>query len=86
MPVLSGFETLQQIRKNINFNNIPVVAIYSTPANEDGIISTFGLGANAYIVKPITFKDLKSLLHKVIEMYRKEEFKLPVLESFIISV
>lgn len=86
MPVFSGFETLEQIRQDINFKDIPVIAIYSTPANEDGIISTFGPGANAYIVKPLNFNDLKSLLNKAIEMYCREEFKLPVLESFIISV
>ncbi|WP_223255561.1 hypothetical protein [Flavobacterium sp. LM4] len=30
MPVMSGFETLQQIRDDILFKHIPVIAIYST--------------------------------------------------------
>ena len=86
MPILSGFETLQQIREDSKFKNIPVIAIYSTSATEDSIKSTFGLGANAYIVKPISFSDLKKLLKKVIETDWKEKVKDTRLESFVITI
>lgn len=86
MPVLSGFETLQQIREDSKFKDIPVIAIYSTSATNDGIKSTFGLGANAYIVKPVSFNDLKTLLKKVIETDWEERLKKSGLESFIISI
>jgi CheY-like chemotaxis protein len=86
MPILSGFETLQQIREDARFTDIPVIAIYSTSATEDGVKDTFGLGANAYIVKPISFSDLKKLLKKVIETDWKEKIKDAKLESFIITV
>ncbi|TPG34778.1 response regulator [Flavobacterium pectinovorum] len=68
MPVMSGFETLQQIREDILFKHILVIAIYSTSATEDGVKNTFRLDANAYVVKPIDFNDLK----KVIQMDWKE--------------
>lgn len=86
MPVLSGFETLQQIREDGRFKDIPVIAIYSTSATEDGIKNTFGLGANAYIVKPISFSDLKKLLKKVIEIDWKERLEDAKIESFVITV
>jgi CheY-like chemotaxis protein len=86
MPVMSGFETLQQIREDIMFKDIPLIAIYSTSASEAGIKSTFGLGANAYIVKPTNFNDLKKLVKKVLEMDWKEKLKHSKLESFIITV
>jgi CheY-like chemotaxis protein len=86
MPILSGFETLQQIRENSNFKDIPVIAIYSTSATVDGIKSTFGLGANAYVVKPIAFSDLKKLLKKVIEMDWNEKLTDVRIESFVITV
>jgi CheY-like chemotaxis protein len=86
MPILSGFETLQQIREDVKFKDIPVIAIYSTSATEDGVKNTFGLGANAYVVKPIAFSDLKKLLKKVIETDWKEKLDDVRFESFIISV
>lgn len=86
MPIMSGFETLQQIRDDAQFKDIPVIAIYSTSATEDGIKNTFGLGANAYIVKPIVFDDLKILLKKVIEMDWNENLGNSQIESFIITI
>ncbi|WP_029268406.1 response regulator [Flavobacterium sp. KJJ] len=86
MPVMSGFETLQQIRGDILFKNIPVIAIYSTSATEEGVKNTFMLGANAYIVKPTNFNDLKKLLKKVIETDWKEKLEHSEFESFIITL
>ena len=86
MPIMSGFETLEQIREDIRFNDIPVIVIYSTSPHPDGIIKAFGFGANAYIIKPISFNDLKTLLTKVLEMYSMHQFKQSTLESFIISI
>lgn len=86
MPIMSGFETLQQIRENVMFKDVPIIAIYSTSASEEGIKNTFGLGANAYIVKPVNFDDLKKILRKVVEMDWKQRLKHSGLESFIITV
>lgn len=86
MPILSGFETLQQIREDIKFKDVPVIAIYSTSATEDGVKNTFGLGANAYIVKPIVFSDLKKLLKKVIETDWKEKLEHAEIESYVITI
>ena len=86
MPILSGFETLQQIREDVRFKDVPVIAIYSTSATTDGINNTFGLGANAYIIKPIAFSDLKKLLKKVIETDWQEKLKHAKIESYIITV
>lgn len=86
MPILSGFETLQQIRENDKFKDIPVIAIYSTSATVDGIKSTFGLGANAYVEKPLAFNDLKILLKKVIELDWTEKLSDASIETFVITV
>jgi len=86
MPILSGFETLQQIRENDKFKDIPVIAIYSTSATVDGIKSTFGLGANAYVVKPLAFNDLKILLKKVIELDWTKKLSDARIETFVITV
>jgi len=86
MPVMSGFESLKQIRAHAKFKNIPIIAVYSTSSTEEGIMNTFGLGANAYIVKPTDFNDLKKLLKKVIEMDWEERLANFEIETFIITV
>jgi CheY-like chemotaxis protein len=83
---MSGFETLQRIREDIQFKDTPVIAIYSTSATEEGIKNAFALGANAYVVKPIAFEDLKKLLKKVIEMDWKEKLRNSKIESFVITI
>lgn len=86
MPILSGAETLQKIREDDRFKNSPVIAIYSTSATLDGIKDTFGLGANVYIVKPISFTDLKKIIVKVIETDWKEKFADTKIESFMLTI
>ncbi|PXY40430.1 response regulator [Flavobacterium cheongpyeongense] len=86
MPVMSGFETLEQIREDILFKEIPVIAIYSTSSSQESIKNTFGSGANAYIVKPTDINELKKLIKKVVEMDWRENLKHSKLESFIITV
>lgn len=86
MPKLSGIETLKKIREDERFKNIPVIAIYSTSATIDGIKGTLGLGANVYIVKPISFSDLKKIIAKVIETDWKEKSTETNIESFVITI
>ncbi|TPG34841.1 response regulator [Flavobacterium pectinovorum] len=86
MPILSGFETLQKIREDNRFKNIPIIAIYSTSATPDGVKNTFKLGANAYIVKPISFTDQKNMLKKVIEIDWIEKSANAKIESFVITL
>lgn len=86
MPKLSGFKTLQKIREDDRFKNIPVIAIYSTSTAMDGVRNTFGLGANVYIVKPISFGGLKKAILKVIETDWKEKSQDAKIESFVLTL
>jgi CheY-like chemotaxis protein len=86
MPILSGLETLQKIREEDRFKNIPIIAIYSTSTTIDEVRNTFGLGANVYIVKPISFGDLKKIIVKVIETDWKKNFQDAKIESFMLTI
>lgn len=86
MPILSGLETLQKIREDDQFKNIPVIGIYSTSTTIDGVKNTFRLGANVYIVKPISFGDLKKIILKVIETDWKENAQGAKIESFVLTI
>lgn len=67
MPKKSGIECLNEIKANSKMSEI-AVAIYSTSASEEDIEETFVLGANIYIKKPSSFKQLKKVLSDVVSI------------------
>jgi two-component system response regulator len=54
LPKLGGLEVLQRMRSNPRTRTVPVVVLTSS-SEEDDIISSYRLGANSYIRKPIEF-------------------------------
>jgi CheY-like chemotaxis protein len=53
LPQMSGFEVLQQIRRDVGLNDMPVI-IFSSSSQESDEQKARELGANDYIVKPST--------------------------------
>jgi CheY-like chemotaxis protein len=56
MPRMDGIEVLQAIRENEKLKNLPVVMLTSSREEPD-LIKCYELGVNAYVVKPVDFKD-----------------------------
>jgi CheY-like chemotaxis protein len=54
MPRVDGWEVLRQVRANPLLHLIPVI-VFSSSAREADILRSYQLGANAYVVKPISF-------------------------------
>lgn len=54
MPRLDGFEVLTEIRRTPALRCLPVVILTSS-AEEADIARAYGMGANAFIVKPVDF-------------------------------
>jgi len=73
MPLVSGHECLQAIRKLSYLDTIPVV-IYSTSAIRQEVESTFMGGANLYLQKPSSFPLLVIALKKILQLDRKNLF------------
>ncbi|HEY5469459.1 MAG TPA: response regulator [Bacteroidales bacterium] len=55
MPRMDGIEVLRNIRSDAALKNIPVVILTSSREERD-LITTYDLGVNAYVVKPVDFK------------------------------
>jgi DNA-binding response OmpR family regulator len=54
LPKINGFEVLQQIRADENLKMIPVVMLTSSREERD-LVTSYKLGVNAYVVKPVDF-------------------------------
>jgi len=55
MPRMDGIELLRNIRGDSKLKKIPVVILTSSLEEQD-IITSYDLGVNAYVVKPVDFK------------------------------
>jgi CheY-like chemotaxis protein len=56
MPKLDGIETLRIIRRAKKFNKLPVVILTSSQMETD-VLTSYKIGANGFVVKPIAFTD-----------------------------
>lgn len=56
MPKVDGLEVLRQIRADAELRTMPVVVMTSSKEEQD-IVRSYELGTNAYVVKPVNFKD-----------------------------
>ncbi|GAB1420138.1 response regulator transcription factor [Anaerolineales bacterium] len=61
MPELDGFETLRMIRE---FSSVPVIML-TAKAEEDDIVKGLELGADDYITKPVSPRELSSRIKAV---------------------
>jgi CheY-like chemotaxis protein len=61
LPRLSGREVLKAIKLDNTLNSIPVI-IFSGSRTEAEIVGSYSLHANAYIAKPMNFKDLEEIV------------------------
>ncbi|HEY8388345.1 MAG TPA: response regulator [Parasegetibacter sp.] len=57
MPKKDGREVLKEIKQHSVFRKIPVI-VFTTTKNELEISRCYELGANTYIVKPVSYEDL----------------------------
>ena len=75
MPKKDGREALKEIKSNPTFKHIPVVILTTSKAAED-IQLSYSLGANSFIIKPVTFASLVEVM-KTIGKYWFDIVELP---------
>lgn len=55
LPKVNGLEVLRAVRNTALLKSIPVVMLTSSQAESD-VVQSYELGVNAYVVKPVEFK------------------------------
>lgn len=56
LPKVDGLEVLQQVRSDDQLKMIPVVVLTSSREERD-MVTSYKLGVNAYVVKPVDFHE-----------------------------
>lgn len=67
LPKVNGLEVLEAIKKHPEFRTIPVVVLTTSSESRD-VKTSYELGANSYIIKPIDFDKFIEVA-KQIELY-----------------
>ena len=57
MPKIDGMEVLRQIKTDEQMKVVPIVMLTSSREEQD-LVKSYQLGANAYVVKPIDFQQV----------------------------
>ena len=76
MPVMNGIETLQAIRGDKKFKNVPIIMLTAV-RERDVVGKVMNLGVIDYVLKPLmydeTYVRLKEIFEKIGEMKEEEE-------------
>jgi len=76
MPKKDGREALKEIKTDTVLKQIPVIVLTTSRAEED-VYRSYDLGANSFIIKPVTFASLVEVM-KTIGKYWFEIVELPI--------
>ena len=64
MPKKDGREVLREIKQHPEFKKIPVV-VFTTTNSENEVKRCYELGANTYVVKPVSFDSLLKVVEEI---------------------
>ncbi|WP_020474469.1 response regulator [Zavarzinella formosa] len=67
LPKVDGLEVLRQVRADPRTRRLPVVILTSSGEEED-LITSYDLGANSYVRKPVEFARFAEAIHQL-QMY-----------------
>jgi CheY-like chemotaxis protein len=70
LPLVTGNELLAEIRSDPDLGKIPVVVLTSSKADSD-IRQTYGLRANSYLLKPLSFEGYVEVGRHIRECWRR---------------
>lgn len=85
MPVMNGLELIKEVRLNKNTAEIPIVLL-SARAGEESTIAGIDSGADDYLVKPFSAKELLARVKQHITMHRVRKETSRLKDKFLANV
>jgi len=68
MPGIGGFEVLKRVKNTPEIKRVPIIIL--TSSKEEGDLAmSYDLGANSYLVKPISFDGFLEVVKKVTDYW-----------------
>ena len=64
LPKVDGLQVLEEIKKDPELQGVPVVML-TTSREERDLVLSYKLGVNAYVVKPVAFKDFMQAIQDI---------------------
>jgi CheY-like chemotaxis protein len=64
LPKVDGLEVLQQVKSDEKLRAIPVVVLTSSREEKD-MVTSYKLGVNAYVVKPVDFHEFVNAIKEL---------------------
>lgn len=64
LPKVDGLQVLEDVKKDPNLQGVPVVML-TTSREEQDLLRSYKLGVNAYVVKPVAFKDFMTAIQEL---------------------
>lgn len=64
LPKVDGLEVLEQVKTDPALKTVPVVMLTSSREEQD-LVRSYNLGANAYVVKPMEFHEFVNAIKEV---------------------
>ncbi len=64
LPKVDGLEVLAQLKSDPAMKPVPVVMLTSSREEQD-LISSYNLGVNAYVVKPVDFQEFVTSIKEI---------------------
>lgn len=77
MPGMDGFQVLKKIKNTDDIKRIPVIIL--TSSKEEGDLAmSYDLGANSYLVKPVSFEGFLIVVNKITDYWITLNVKPPI--------
>jgi CheY-like chemotaxis protein len=61
LPRVDGLQVLSRVKGDPDLKLVPVV-MFTSSREEVDLVRSYGMGANAYVIKPVSFQELESAL------------------------
>jgi CheY-like chemotaxis protein len=68
LPKMDGREVLEAIKSDPDLASIPVVVL-TTSENEDDVLRSYSLHANAYVTKPVDFEQFIDVVRQIDDFF-----------------